>query len=119
MVKLIDILKELSLTGYVGEVGHLWGFADDEQISQGWEQSRLKNLFKGSLKSWVEHPTHPHKTIHHDHDINHTKTHFKAGQSSDNVHIPTNYEFDKHTYDKDEVDIYLSDDRMPDPLKKY
>ena len=119
MVKLLDILKELSVTGNVDEIGHIWGFASDAQISKGWEKSRLKTLFKGSLKNWEEHPTHPRKTIHHSHDINQTKNQFKAGQSSDKVHIPTNHTVHKNMYEPDEVDIYINDDERPDPLKKY
>jgi len=119
MIKLVDILKELSITNYVGEIGYLWPFADSENEAEAWEESRLQSLFKGSLKDWSPHPTHPHNTILHQHDI-HQTNHFKAGQASDEkIKISKGHKVVKHLYTPNEVDIYLNVDYQLDPLKKY
>lgn len=119
MIKLADLVKELSITNYVGEIGYLWPFADTEDEAEAWEESRLQTLFNGSLKDWLPHPTHPHKTIMHKNHIHQTK-HPKAGKASDDkIKIPTDHKIHKNIYDKKDVDIYLDVKKQLDPLKKY
>ena len=119
MIRLTDILKELSITNYVGEIGYLWPFAETEDEAEAWEDSRLQALFKGSLKDWNPHPTHPHKTIMHKHHIKQAK-HPRGGKASDSkIKIPTKHIVYKNIYEPKEVDIYLNTKRQPDPLKKY
>ena len=57
MIRLKDLLLnkkliEQSLTANVGEIGYLWPFADTDKEASSWENTRLANLFKGSLKGY-------------------------------------------------------------------
>jgi DNA-directed RNA polymerase beta' subunit len=118
MIRLKDILKELSISSFVQEIGYLWPFAEIEEEAENWENSRLKNIFKGSLKDWSPHPTHPKKTIMYKHHIHQAKEP-RAAVASDVIKIDKNYTFIKNIYDKNNVDLYLNAKEQPDPEKKY
>lgn len=119
MIKLVDILKELSPNYNVGEVGWNWPFADEEAIAAGWEKSRLKDIFKGSLKNWEEHKEKDMGTIMHNHNVDDNDTDLAGvAQSHDNMHSG-GYEFVKNLYDKNEVDQFIDASPHPDPEKKY
>jgi hypothetical protein len=119
MIKLVDILKEVSPNYNVGEIGWNWPFADEEEIADGWENSRLKTLFKGSLKDWEAYVDHKMGTILHNHHIDQNDTEL-AGVPQKHGEIENGgYEFVKNLYDKNEVDIYIDASPHPDPEKKY
>jgi hypothetical protein len=119
MIKLVDILKEVSPNYNVGEIGWNWPFADEEQIAAGWENSRLKTVFKGSLKDWEAYLDHKMGTIMHDNNIDQNDTQLAGVQTPHNKMEQNGYEFVKHLYDKKEVDRYLDASPHPDPEKEY
>jgi hypothetical protein len=119
MIKLVDILKEVSPNYNVGEVGWNWPFADDEQIADGWENSRLKTLFKGSLKDWEAYVDHKMGTIMHNHHIDQNDTQLAGVQTPHGNAEYGTYEFVKNLYDKNDVDIYIDASPHPDPEKEY
>lgn len=120
MIKLVDILKEISPTYNCGEIGWNWPFADEETIAKGWEKSRLYHIFTDSLKDWEEITFHKMGTIMHQHDIDHNTDTELAGKAQPHGKINySGYEFVKNMYDKKGVDQYIDASQHPDPEKKY
>lgn len=120
MIKLVDILKEISPTYNCGEIGWNWPFADEESIAKGWEKNRLYHIFNDSLKDWEEIKTHKMGTIMHQHDIDHNTDTELAGKAQPHGKINySGYEFVKNMYDKKGVDQYIDASQHPDPEKKY
>jgi hypothetical protein len=119
MIKLVDILKEVSPTYNVGEIGWNWPYADDETIAKGWEKSRLYHIFTDSLKDWEAVKTHKMGTIMHAHDIDHNDAELAGKVSTDDLVAISGYEFVKNIYDKSNVDMYLDAEPHLDIEKKY
>jgi len=119
MIKLVDILKEISPTYNCGEIGWNWPFADEESIAKGWEKNRLYHIFTDSLKDWEEVKTHKMGTIMHAHDIDHNDTELAGKASPHNSIATSGYEFVKNMYNTSDVDSYLDAKPHADPEKKY
>jgi len=118
-MKLKKILSEISVTDGVWDIGYLWPFSKEHTHASNWEDSRLANIFKGSLKGWMIYTGElGPDTIMKSHNVDHLKPHKLAGVASDEVKYP-DHEFIKNTYDEDEVDIRLHAKSQPDPGKKY
>jgi hypothetical protein len=120
VIKLKDILSEISVTDNVWETGNLWPFASSEELASDWEDSRLANLFGGSLKGWMLYTGQlGPDTIMKNNDIAHTISHQRAGVASNDVRTHKDHKVVKLMYDPIKVDGYAHHRFQPDPEKKY
>lgn len=122
-MKLKDILSsnlsETSVSVGAAEIGYLWPFSTTDKHASDWEDSRLANIFRGSLKGWMVYTGElGPDTIMKNHNIDHLAPHKLAGEASDEVKY-SGHEKIKDMYDEKEVDGYLHAHSQPDPEKKY
>jgi hypothetical protein len=119
-MKLKDILSEISVTDNVWEIGYLWPFSSTEKHASDWEDTRLANIFRGSLKGWMVYTGElGQDTIMKHNDIKHTVSHQIAAVASDDVRTHKDHKVVKLMYDPVKVDGYAHHRYQPDPEKKY
>jgi len=122
MIKLTDILKEINLdeatrTDAVGEIGYLWPFSDTEIEASSWENTRLANLFYGSLKGMFTYRGEL-DSIMNDNDIANTSGD-RGGKGSYDIHIHKNHNVVKKMYEPKEVERKIHHGYHQDTEKWY
>lgn len=109
-LKYKDFFLELTQTDDVGEIGYLWPFSKTELQADKWENTRLKNVLKTSLKGWKDV-----RFIHDDEDVNNDIRLKRGGDS--NKPMYKDYTVVSKGYSPSDVDIYPNDRFQPDELK--
>lgn len=122
MIKLTDILKEINLdeaskTSGVRSSAHLWPFSETDDLASSWENTRLANLFYGSLKGMFTYKGEL-DSITNDSDIEKSEGD-RAGKGSYDIHIHRDHSVVKKLYKEKEVERKVDHSHQDDTEKWY